>query len=224
MKNSKEYAQEIRKLYRALKRKYPKPVRPAYEDPIEAVVYAILSAELTKPETEAALKRFSDYFVDLNDLRVSRAEEIVDLLGDDSPTGRDTVMSLTRVLGSVYNKYHMVSLRSLTKTGKKPARQILEKLNGATEYVIDYCMLTALQGHAIPLTKRMIQYLTSNNFVNPEADEQQIKGFLARQISARNAYEFYALLRKVSESPTATRKKKLSGKKKTVKRRTKRKK
>jgi endonuclease III len=224
MKNSKEYAQEIRKLHRALKRKYPKPVQPAYEDPIEAVVYAILSAELTKPETEAALKRFSDYFVDLNDLRVSRAEEIVDLLGDDSPTGRDIAMSLTRALGSVYNKYHTVSLRSLTKIGKKPARQILEKFNGVTEYVIDYCMLTALQGHAIPLTRKMTHYLTGNNFVDPEADEQQIKGFLTRQISARNAYEFYTLLRKAGESPAATRKKKVSAKEKTVKITTKRKK
>jgi len=224
MKNSKEYAQEIRKLYRALKRKYPKPVQPTYEDPIEAVVYAILSAELTKSETETALKKFSDYFIDLNDLRVSRAEEIVDLFGNDSPTTRDIAMSLTRALGSVYNKYHTVSLRSLTKIGKKPARQILEKFNGITEYVIDYCMLTALQGHAIPLTRRMTQYLTGNNFVDPEADEQQIKGFLTRQISARNAYEFYALLKKAGESPAATRKKKVSRKKKTVKKTTKRKK
>jgi len=224
MKNSKEYAQEIRKFYRSLKRKYAKPLRPAYEDPVDAVVYGIISADRTEPETETVLKRFGDYFVDWNDLRVSRAEEIVDVLVDDSPAGRDTAMSLTQALGSVYARYHMVSLRSLTKTGKKPARQILEKLNGVTEYVIDYCMLTALQGHAVPLTKRMTRYLIANGLVDPEADEEQIKGFLARQVSAKDAYEFYALLRRASESPPATRKKKLAGKKKAVKKTTKRKK
>ncbi len=68
-------------------------------------------------------------------------------------------------------------------------------------------MLTSLQGHAIPLTKKMIEYLRSNELVHPDADEQQIEGFLAKQISAENAYEFYALLRRQSESRKARRKK-----------------
>jgi hypothetical protein len=61
-------------------------------------------------------------------------------------------------------------------------------------------MLTALQSHAIPLTKGMIEYLRNNQLVDPESDEQQIEGFLAKQISAENAYEFYVLLRRRSES------------------------
>jgi hypothetical protein len=60
-------------------------------------------------------------------------------------------------------------------------------------------MLTSLQGHAIPLTKKMIEYLKTNKMVHPEADEQDIEGFLARQVSAENAYEFYVLLRRESE-------------------------
>jgi ribosomal protein S13 len=45
----------------------------------------------------------------------------------------------------------------------------------------------------------MIGYLKGNKLVDPEADEQEIEGFLTRQISAKNAYEFYALLRHESE-------------------------
>ena len=80
-------------------------------------------------------------------------------------------------------------------------------------------MLTSLQGHAIPLTEGMIEYLKSKELVYPEADEQQIGGFLAKQISARKGYEFYALLRNESEAFERDKKKKMktaSAKKKTT--------
>jgi hypothetical protein len=52
----------------------------------------------------------------------------------------------------------------------------------------------------------MIKYLREREFVNPDADDQQIGGFLAKQISAKNGYEFYALLRHESESTKGKRK------------------
>jgi len=157
---------------------------------------------------ESALKRFGDYFVDLNDLRVSRAEEIVEVLGSDTPVTRDIALALSRALRAAFDRYNTVSLKALRRVGKRPARQVLEKMNGVSPFVVNYCMLTSLQGHGIPLTKKMIDYLRSNELVDTEADDQEIKGFLAKQISAENAYEFYALLRRESESRrTVTRKK-----------------
>jgi len=215
MKNSKQYSQEVRRLYRSLKRKYPKTQSVAYDDPVDALVYAIVSEKMSRTAAQAAIKRFADYFIDSNDLRVSRAEEIVEVLGADTAVTRDTASVLTRALGAVFDKYNTVSLKTLKKSGKKPARQVLEKMNGVSGFVVDYCMLTSLHGHAIPLTRKMIDYLRSNELVHPDADEQQIEGFLARQISAENAYEFYALLRRQSEARKAGRKKKTTRKTKT---------
>ncbi len=90
--------------------------------------------------------------------------------------------------------------KRVKKTGKRPAKQVLEKLDGISHFAVNYCMLTSLQGHAIPLTQKMVEYLRSNELVGPQADEQEIEGFLTRQISAKDAYEFYALLRVESES------------------------
>jgi hypothetical protein len=73
-------------------------------------------------------------------------------------------------------------------------------------------MLTSLQGHAIPLTETMVDYLRTKELVHPDADEQQIEGFLAKQISAEHAYEFYCLLRRQSESRRASRKRKTTRK------------
>ena len=212
MKDSKEYSKKVHKLYRSLKRKYPKVQKVVYERIVDALVYAIISAELSEAATQSAIKRLTDYLVDWNDLRISRTEEIVEALGADTSVTRDIASALTRALRSVFSKYNMVSLQALCKMSKRPARGVLEKIDGTSRFVVDYCMLTSLQGHAIPLTKKMIEYLRSNELVHAEADEREIEGFLARQIPAEKAYEFYFLLRRQSE---AGKKKKVVGKTKT---------
>jgi len=110
------------------------------------------------------------------------------------------VQKVCRILNGIFNEYHKISLESLKKIGKRPAKQALEKIDGINRFVVEYCLLTSLGGHAIPLTDKMIKYLRNNELVNPDADDQQIGGFLAKQISAKNGYEFYALLRRESES------------------------
>jgi len=218
MKDSKDYSKKIRGLYRSLKSAHPKVKTAIYERLADALVYSIISENLTEPATAAAIKKVENYFVDWNDLRVSKLEEIVEVLGEDTHITRDTALKLTGALGSVFNEYNRVCLETLKKSGKRPAKQALEKINGTSRFVVNYCMLTSLQGHAIPLTKKMIEYLRDNELVHPEADEQEIEGFLAKRISASNAYEFYALLRRESESPKIKLKKKTTRKTKPVKR------
>ena len=218
MKDSKEYSKKIQRLYRSLSRKYPKPQKISHDEPADALVYAIISAELSEKATQSAIKKFANYFIDLNDLRVSQAEDISEMLEGVPTVTSDIASTIARVLRAVFDEYHKVSLESLKRIGKRPAKRALEKIDGTSRFVVDYCMLTSLQGHAIPLTRKMIEYLRSNELVHPNADEQQIEGFLAKQISAKNAYEFYALLRHESEARRGRKKKKTKTKKKTKKR------
>jgi hypothetical protein len=208
MKNSKEYSKNIRELYRSLKAKHPKVKKVTYDEPADAVVYAIVGENMNGPATESAIKRFADYFIDLNDLRVSQEEEILGVLGEDTQATEDIASNLKKALRAVFDQYNSVSLESLKKIGKRPARQVLEKMDGISRFAVNYCMLASLQSHAIPLTKRMIEYLRNNQLVGPDTNEQQIEGFLAKQISADNAYEFYVLLRRRSESRKTKKKKK----------------
>lgn len=219
MKDSKKHSTKIQKLYRKLSRKYAKVQKVSHERVVDAVVYAIISAELSEKAAESAIKRFAEYFVDWNDLRVARAEEVLEVLGEDARAARDVASTITRVLHGIFNAYNEVGLEALRKIGKRPAKQALEKIDGISRFVVDYCMLTSLQGHAIPLTNRMVEYLRTNDLVDPGAHEQQIAGFLAKQVSAKKGYEFYALLRRESEA-RKTRKKtktKTTAKKKTKK-------
>ncbi|MHC4541940.1 MAG: hypothetical protein ACYS74_19505 [Planctomycetota bacterium] len=208
MKNSKEYSKKIQSLYRKLSRKHAKPQKVSHEQVIDAIIHGVVSAQLSEKEAASAVGKFAGCFVDWNDLRVSRAEEIVEVMGGDTPVTRAIASTITRILTSIFNDYHKVSLEALKKIGKRPAKQALEKIDGISRFVVDYCMLTSLRGHAMPLTEGMVDYLRSNELVDPDADEQQIEGFLAKQISARNGYEFYCLLRRESETARGGRKKK----------------
>ena len=223
MKNSKDYSQKIQRLYHKLSRRYPKVQKVSHEKVIDAIVYAVISTDMTEKATESILKKFTDYFVDWNDLRVSRTEEIVEVIGKEDPVAVSIAMRLNRILNGIFNQFHQVSLEGLKKTGKRPAKQALEKIDGSNNFMVDYCMLTALGGHAIPLTEKMIKYLKDNELVNPDADQQQIEGFLAKQIPAKNGYDFYSLLRQESESTKAKKKTKVktTGKKSKAKTKTK---
>ena len=94
MKNSKEYSQKVKKLHRSLRRKYAKPAKILYEEPAEALVYGVISENMSEKQAQSAMKRFSEHFVDLNDLRVSLGDEIAEQLGADMSTGRETASRL----------------------------------------------------------------------------------------------------------------------------------
>lgn len=215
MKNSSEYSKKLRRLYNSLKRKYPKIQPVTHDDLVEALIYSIVSENLTARAAQTAMKRLAENFVDFNDLRVSRSEEIIETLGEDTPETNQIASSLTRALAAVFNRYNTLSLEALEKIGKRPAKQALGQMDGTSRFVVNYCVLTALHGHAIPLTGRMLEYLRDDELVHPDADEQEIEGFLTRQIPARNGYEFYRLLRIQSESRKGRRK--TTRKKKTKK-------
>lgn len=200
MKDSSQYAKKIQKLYRALKQRAGKAVVLTYEEPVDALVYAVVSEKITESQAESAIKKLRDTFVDFNDVRVARPEEICEALGDGFPFAAEIAGTLTGLLMAVFNKYNMLNLQGLRKLGKRPAKLMLEKLAGATPFIVDYCMLTAMEGHAIPLTQKMTEYLKANELISANAGYEEIEGFLLRQISMKNAYEFYSLLRRESES------------------------
>ncbi|MBN2128556.1 MAG: hypothetical protein JW741_03635, partial [Sedimentisphaerales bacterium] len=216
-KNSKEYAGRLQKLYRGLKRGRAKVEAVTYEDPLQAVIYGILSEQMRDDVARAAMVGIGNTFIDWNDLRVSRVEEIVEVFGKDTSATRSTGAALTMVLRAVFDRYHALTLQSLKKMGKRPAKQALEELQGMSRFVVSYCMLTSLQAHAVPLTASMVEYLRQQEVVDPAAPEEDIEGFLSRQVAAKDGYQFYTLLRRESESGKVTKKKKKKTRRKTSK-------
>ncbi len=202
MKNSKQYAKAIGKLRRSLKKKYGKVKAVVFDDPVEAIVYAIISENVRSSKARSIRKRINEHFVNLNDLRVSRTEEISEVLGSDSAAARRTADRLTEVLNAIFHKFDRLGMEEVKEMGKRQGRKELEKFQAAGRFAVNYCFLTALRGHAIPLTPRMIEYLKADDLVDPAATDEDIASFLERQIAASSDYEFYSLLRRQSEAST----------------------
>jgi len=230
MKDSKIYAQKIAKLYKSLK-KGPKIKTKNFDDPVDAIVFAIVCENLKNDSAGSIYRKMQAHFVDQNDLRVSREEEIMDVFGGISEETAKTARLLKKTLGAILEKYESVGLTKLKEMGKRQAKAELQDLKCLSPFVVNYCFLTSLAGHAIPLTEQMIDFLKNEELVHPESTDEQIEGFLERQISAANAYEFYTLLKQ--ESKKARKKKAKTSKntnkktavktKKTAKKKTKKK-
>ena len=199
MKDSKDYSPKVIKLFRSLKRKSGKAEPPVYGDPIEAVVDALVSECMTQSSAGRTIKRMKTHFVDLNDLRVCRKEEILDIFSNHSPEAEASAGAITQVLNDLFEKQNKVTLEPLRHEGKRQAKKELEEIKGITPFAVSFCFLTALDGHAIPLNAAMLNYLRGFELVHPEATDSDIAGFLERQITAADAYTFYVLLRDEAE-------------------------
>jgi endonuclease III len=209
MKDSKKYAEKLQKTIRALKRKYGKVNKPKYGLGAQSLVYAVLSQYLSESASAAAMKKITSHFVDFNELRVSRTDELTDVIGKDTADTREMSELMPRTLMAIFDKYDVVNLEALEEAGKKQAKATLEKLLPESRYITNYVTLTVFEGHAIPLTGQMLDYLKANELIHPESTQEDIEGFLERQVPASSAYEFYALLRKEAETtmpkkPSAT--------------------
>ena len=198
-----------------------------YEEPLDSVVVALISEHRDEGDTRKIYKRMQSHFMDLNDLRVSRSEEILDVMNDHSESAQTAAQLVSRILNQVYDRYDTMSLAVLKNTGKRQGRKELEELDGMSRFAVDYCFVTALGGHAIPLTEPMKSLLRREELIHPEATDDEIHGFLERQIPAADGWVFYCLLRAAAEgnlkeqavsgSDSAVKKSVSKSKKKTIK-------
>jgi endonuclease III len=199
MKEAKNFGDKVQQFTRLLKRRHNRIESPVYEEPADALVFAILCEHTTSQQAQTAFKRIKEYFIDLNDIRVSRAEEIAETAGPDTEVKVEDALRAISALKAIFDKYNMVTLNDVKKQGKKQIRDIISRFPGVSDFVADYCMLTAFDAHAIPLTDRMVEYLKAKKIIAPDLPSEQASQMLARHISSKDAYNFYALLRKESE-------------------------
>jgi endonuclease III len=223
MKNNKEYGVKIDKFFRSVKS--GQKVKPAeFADPIDALIYGLISESTTERQAKKVFKNLQSHFVDYNDLRVSRSEEVQEILEDFDPRGEQIAVNLTKILAAVLEKYDGMSLKTIDAQGKRQAKKELDELPGVTHFAVNFCFLAALEGHAIPLTEPMLNFLKDHELVDPQITQDEIETFLERHISASHGWEFYELLRQAAESGSKkvapvkdAAKKKTAGKKKDAK-------
>ena len=200
MKNESTYAKKFATLFRKIK-SATKTAEPAPQrDPIVQLVLGFLTWNTTRRQAEEAYDRIMPEMVDHNDLRVTHAHVIADLLGDGYEQAGERASRLRETLHEIYRREHAVSLDSLTAMTKKQARNYLDTLPGMTPYVAAQMLLTCFGGHAVPVDDRLADLLRDEDAVDPEATVEQIEAFLERQIKSGDGPAAHAHLQAWADS------------------------
>lgn len=211
MRNSATHAKQVRKLYRKLKRSGLRASWPECRNILEHLMVAVLSENGSPTRAKTALNRLVAAMVDLNDLRVSTANELARIVEDDLLDPLDRAAALVRVLNSIYEKENAVTLDAANSLGKRDTQAYLNELDGVTPYVTGCTMLWGLNQHVIPLDEKMFAALKKDEVIDPSASLEETQSFLQRQIPASDAKSFVLLLKryaatKVPKAAVATSK------------------
>lgn len=221
MKDSAEHSARLKRFINRIRRELGAPTVGEPTDPTTELMLACLSVDATEAKARAALNRLHSSFVDFNELRVSRPEEIVDVMGKGFPAARETAASILALLKEVFDINDSLDLSQLVLEGKREARSFIEQMEHATPYVVARIMLNSLEAHAFPVNDQMIKMLRSEEIITAQADAADVQGFLERHISATTIRKTYMLLRKYADGYRPKRKTtKKASKKKTKKTKT----
>lgn len=199
MKDSKKYTDALNRFWKKEKPKGVKASVPQYNDPVDALIYACIREFLSETATKRMITKLGKHFVDWNDMRVSRFEEIIEVLGGDDAVNRSIGRALRKSLYSVFEANDCISLEYIEELGKRKAKEELDKMEGISNYVCAYIILCCMDGHAIPINQRISDFLKDNKLVHPDSDIADIQGFAERVISSSQGYLFFETIQAMSE-------------------------
>ncbi|GMV96586.1 MAG: hypothetical protein HRF43_04800 [Phycisphaerae bacterium] len=194
MKHGSEYAKQIRRLWRQMLRQFGKPRVPEPTDPIEQLILGILGACTSDHKAAAVYRRLREHTVDLNELRVTPAMELAELIGPGLPLAREKARRIVDALNAIRRRQDKLDLSFLQQRGRREAREYLESLEGVDKSAAASVVLFSLGGHAIPVDDLILYVLRQEGAVDPGADIAEVQGFLERTIPAAEAAEFSILL------------------------------
>lgn len=229
MKSSSEYSKRLKKLFTRLKKEIESQEENDASDSVAELLLGALTEYTSENRGKAALGRLHGNFVDYNELRVARLDEVMEVLGKGFPRSREVAQRVTGVLREIYDTYDCLDLKVLEEMGKREARAELDKMEHTTSYMSSRVMLRSMGAHAFPLDERILDLLRREEVIDPEAEAEDVQSFLERQISASQIRKIYPLLRdaaedqktkKTSKRKTSKKTKRATKTKKTVKKKT----
>ena len=196
MKNSAAYAKEVKRFFNRLRRSGPKPTTYESDEPLNHLIFAVLSENNSPTRARQALARLLANTIDYNDLRVSTPSELATLIESDLPDAIDRTTVLVQILGAIYERENAVTLDRFKAKSKRDTRAYLQQLPGMTIYVLAGTMLWGFGEHLIPIDAQTLAVLKKEQLADPDADVGIAQAFLRRQISAGDAKLFTALLKR----------------------------
>lgn len=180
------------------------PAPPAHDDPVDLLVHSFMLWETTPAIADRAMKKINSAFVDLNELRVARTDEIVAVIGVRSPRVEERAALLRRSLNDIFNREHAVTLASLIQRHKRDAKQYLSTLEGCPQYVSARVLVLGFGAHAAPLDALVHAHLANAGVFTEPVDLERAASLLERHIRADDSLATHLALESLRDEEPAT--------------------
>jgi endonuclease III len=187
----------ITKLYKVLKQHY-KPVSVNGDRPLlEQMLYACCLENAHYEKAEKTYQHLASSFFDWNEVRVSTVKELAESL-KDLPNPAAAASNLKRLLQTVFEATYSFDLEPVKKQNLGVGIKRLEKMEGASQFVVGYVTQHGLGGHSIPLDGGAVEILYIVGIATEaERDSGEVAG-LERAIPKNKGAEFASLLHQFS--------------------------
>lgn len=188
-KQDKAFAAVLKKAQSAYKAEEPDQL-----EPIAELVFSFLTWNATVKQADTAFGKIMAQVVDLNELRVSHAHEIIDLIGVRYPDAQRRVIRLLESMMEVYEREHDYKLTSIANKSKREQREYLDTLPGIPPFVAARVALLAYGAHAMPVDDRLLALLVKADVFEPGTTPAEAEAWLMRQVKAGDAQDAYLAL------------------------------
>ena len=186
---------EYKKLYKKLKKRYPDApvVLPRERKLLEHLVFAVFLECAKRDAACAAFAAMERYYIDWNEIRVSTANEIADVVGmipDASRAGE----RLRRLLQWIFDATYKFDLEELRAQGKNAVLEFLKTVPFSTSFMNDYATFWGCGEGAFPLSEGALRALRLLDFVVVSADGREIAPELDGAFEGDEAFDFFFAL------------------------------
>ena len=183
-----------KKLYRTLKKAYPRVRMPVKDRPVlEHLLYACCLENSSSSDANSAYTRLQSLYCDWNEVRVTTVSELTEELSMLNDPG-EAAVRIKKGLHNIFETIYKFDLEHLTKQKLSQSMSDLKSWRGFTDYGINYVVQNGLESHSIPINDAAFDALIVLGIAT-EANKKthKIPG-LERTIAKNQGVEFGALL------------------------------
>ena len=187
----------LNKTHRVLKQHFT-PVAPPGDRPLlEHMLYACCLENAPFESADKVYDHLHKAFFDWNEVRVSTLTELTEAM-HSLPNPSASASNLKRILQAVFESTYSFEIEGIKKQNIGQAVKQLEKLGGASPFVVAYVTQAALAGHSIPLGRGALDVLYLLGIINQaESQTGKVSG-LERAIPKNKGIEFGSLLHQLA--------------------------
>lgn len=193
-----ERAAQLQKARRALRREFGKCEVDGVDDVARQLLRLVLMEEATASAVQDAERRIDAAFVDLNELRVSLAKEIAEVM-PRMPHAEEKAARLVRLFNAMFLKHNTMDWSFVRTLGVRDLRQYVERVDGGGPVLAAAAVLLFTDGHAVPADADVRRVLSRLELIEPQDDAATVQTFLERAVKSDEGLETWALFRRLAE-------------------------